>query len=101
MASGVLRGPGWQQYRLTSIPGQVIELRFPGRSSWREPEPQGAPVPPGDWYFQVGEAGVDEDGVVAAEVQRAGHGIGGDVQGAGGVEEVPPDPVGGRVLVAG
>jgi hypothetical protein len=27
-----------------------------------ESEAEGAPAPPGDWYFQVGEPGVDEDG---------------------------------------
>jgi hypothetical protein len=87
--------------RLTSIPGQVIELRLPvgGWSSWREPEAQGAPAPPGDWYFQVGEPGVDEGGVVAAQVQRAGDAVRADVQGAGGVQEVPPDLVGGGLLV--
>ena len=48
---------------LTSIPGQIIELRFPGvsggGSAWREPEPQGASVPPGDRGLEVGEPGVD------------------------------------------
>ena len=60
---------------LAWIPGQIIELRFgAGRSlpGW-EPEPEGAPVPPGDRGLQVGESGVDEGGVVAAQVQRAGE----------------------------
>ena len=57
-------------------------------------------MPPGDGDFQVGEAGVDEDGVVVAQVQRAGDAGFGDVQGAGGVQEVPPDGVGGGVFVA-
>jgi hypothetical protein len=39
--------------------------------------------------------------VVAAQVQRAGEVAFGDVQGAGGVEEVPPDPVRGGVFVPG
>jgi len=55
-ADGFLRGhegSGTQRtysYLLASIPGQVIELRFPGAwwSAWREAEPQGAAVPPGD-----------------------------------------------------
>jgi hypothetical protein len=34
-------------------------------------------------------------------VQGAGDAFGGDVEGAGGVEEVAPDPVGGGVFVAG
>jgi hypothetical protein len=34
---------------------------------------------------------------MAAQVQRAGDAVAGDVQGAGGIEEVPPDPVGGCV----
>ena len=88
---------------LTSIPGQIIELRFPaaGWLSWREPEPEGAAVPPGDGGFEFGESGVDEGGVVAAQVQRAGDAGGVDVQGAGGVEEVAPQGFGGGVLVAG
>jgi hypothetical protein len=51
--------------------------------------------------LQVGEACVDEDGVVAAQVERAGHLVVGDVQGAGGVQEVAPELVGGGGLVAG
>src|SRR5216110_3259776 len=94
--------PQRPQEQLASIPGQLIELRFPWWwSSWWEPEPQGAPVPPGDGDFEAGEAGVDEDGVVAAQVQRAGDGVAGDVQGAGGVQEVPPDLVRGGIFVSG
>ena len=49
----------------------------------------------------VGESGGDEDGVVGADVEVDGdRGVGG-VDGAGGVEEVPPEFVGGGVLVAG
>jgi hypothetical protein len=44
--------------------------------------------------LQVGEAAVDEDGVVAAQVERAGHLVVGDVQGAAGVQEVAPELVG-------
>jgi putative transposase len=51
--------------------------------------------------LQVGEAAVDEDGVVAAQVERAGHLVVGDVQGAAGVQEVAPELVGGGGLVAG
>ena len=51
--------------------------------------------------MEFGESGVDEGGVVAAQVQRAGDAVGADVQGAGGVEEVPPEGFGGGVLVAG
>src|SRR5260370_6244427 len=42
--------------RLTSIPGQIIELRFPAawRLPWRGPEPPGAPLPPSDWGFVGG-----------------------------------------------
>ncbi len=69
-------------------------------SSGREAEAQGPVVPPGDGDFEVGEAGVDEDGVVAAQVEGAGDGVRGDVQGAGGVQEVPPDGVGGGAFVA-
>src|SRR6266571_4823626 len=89
--------------RLASIPGPGIGLRFPesGRSAWREAEPQLAVLPPGDREFEVGEAGVDQDGVVAAQVQRAGDAGVVDVQGAGGVKEVPPDPLWGGGLVAG
>ena len=60
----------------------------------RESELQAAVVPPGDRDLEVGEAGIDEDGVVAAQVERAGDGVCGDVRGAGSVEEVPPDFVG-------
>src|SRR5262249_37571049 len=100
-AGGSFEGQHVCGSRLASIPGQVIELRFPwgGWSAWREPEAQGAAVPPGDRHLEVGEAGVDEDGVVAAQVQRAGDVVPGDVQGSGGVEEVPPDLVGGGVVV--
>ncbi len=41
-------------------------------SAWREPEAQGAAVPPGDGDFEVGEAVVDEDGVLGTQVERAG-----------------------------
>ena len=77
-------------------------MRFPGAwwSSWREAEAQGAPVPPGDLRLEVGETGVDEDGVVAAEIERAGDVVPGDVKGAGGVGEMPPDLVGGGIFVA-
>ena len=51
--------------------------------------------------MEFGESGVDEGGVVAAQVQRAGDLVLGDVQGAGGVEEVPPQGLGGGPLVAG
>src|SRR5258708_29514728 len=88
---------------MASTRGQFIELVFPGVwwSTWREPEPHCAAVPPGDGDFEVGEAGVDQDRVVAAQVQRAGDSVFGDVQGAGGVQEVLPDPVGGGGFVAG
>jgi hypothetical protein len=57
---------------LASIPGQLVGSLRPG-SAWWEPEPDGALVPTrGDRGLQVGEAGVDEGGVVAAQVQRAG-----------------------------
>jgi hypothetical protein len=51
--------------------------------------------------LRVGEAGVDEDGVVAAEGEVGGDAFWGDVEGAGVVEEVPPQGVRGGVLVAG
>lgn len=51
--------------------------------------------------FLFGVVGVDQLGVVAAEFERAGHALVGDVQGAGVVEEVPPDGVGGGGVVAG
>jgi hypothetical protein len=51
--------------------------------------------------LEVGEAGVDEDGVVAAQVQCAGDAVFGDVQGAGGVQEVPPVGFGGGFFVPG
>ncbi len=88
---------------LTSIPGQIIELKFGARRSlpWREPEPEDASVPSGDRGLQVGESGVDEGGVVAAQVQRAGDAGRVDVQGAGGVEEVPPEGFGCGMLVPG
>jgi hypothetical protein len=89
---------------LTSIPGAVVELRsgLPecGSSGW-EAEAQGAVVPPGDGDVEVGVAGVDEYWVVAAQVERAGHGVVGEVQGAAGVEEVAPDGVRGGGGVAG
>jgi hypothetical protein len=47
---------------LTSILGEINVLR----SSGREPELELAVVEPGDWGGLVGEAGVDEDGVVGA-----------------------------------
>ena len=51
---------------LTSILGQIVVLRFLGRSSWREAEVELAAVEPGDLGGLVGEAGVDQDGVVGA-----------------------------------
>jgi hypothetical protein len=57
---------------------------------WKEAE--GAAFPRG-WDVQVGKAAVDEAGVVAAQVKRAGLLVVGDVQGAGGVQEVPPELV--------
>jgi hypothetical protein len=48
--------------RLTSILGQIVVLRF--SAGW-ESEAQLAAVEPGDRGGLVGEAGVDEDGVVA------------------------------------
>ena len=54
---------------LTSIPGAEIELRLfarGGRLSGWEGELEGSVVPPWDWCFEVGVAGVDELGVVAA-----------------------------------
>src|SRR5258706_6506056 len=96
-----LRGKHRASVLLASIPGQVIGLRFSaaGWSAWREPEAQDVSVPPGDGDLKVGEACVDEDGVVAAQVQRAGDAGVVDVQDAGGVREVSPDPVGGGGLV--
>src|SRR6266516_2889560 len=70
-------------------------------SAWREGEAELAVLPPGDGQVEVGEATSDEDGVVAAEVECAGDVVVGDVQGAGGVQEVPPELVGGGVGVAG
>ena len=52
--------------RLTSILGQIVVLRFWGRLSRREAEAEFAAVEPGDRGGLVGEAGVDEDGVVGA-----------------------------------
>ena len=55
--------------QLTSIPGAVIELRLCAGGGWLsgwEGELEGSVVPPGDWGFEVGVAGVDELGVVAA-----------------------------------
>src|SRR5260370_41286259 len=71
---------------LTSIPGAVIELRLPqaGWSAWRESEPQAAAVPPGDRDLEVGEAGIDEDGGVAAQGHRAGGAVSGGGHGGGG-----------------
>jgi hypothetical protein len=54
---------------------------------------------PGDGDLEVGEAGVDEDGVVAAQGEVDGDGLGSDVQGAGAAKPpalpVPawPDPI--------
>lgn len=58
---------------LTTIPGAVIALRFDWAdwSAWREPEVQGAAGPPGYGDLEVGEPGVDEDGVLAAQAERA------------------------------
>lgn len=58
-------------------------------------------MPPGDRYLEVAEASVDQDWMVAAQVQCAGDPRVVDLQGAGGVQEVPPDPVRGGVLVSG
>ena len=90
---------------------EVWVARRPRGGSWRclagqwsagwESEAQGPAVPPGDGEFEVGEAGVDEDGVVAAQGEVGGDAVGGDLQGAGVVEEVPPDRVGGGAGVAG
>jgi hypothetical protein len=44
-----------------------------------ETEAQRPVSPPGDGHLQVGEAGIDEDGVVVAQVQRAGDAGLGDV----------------------
>ena len=55
--------------RLTSIPGAEIELRlfaWDERLSGWEGELESSVVPPWDWRFEVGVAGVDELGVVAA-----------------------------------
>jgi hypothetical protein len=49
----------------------------------------------------LGEAGVDQYGVVGADVQVEGERVVCEVEGAGAVEEVAPDPVGGGVLVVG
>ena len=49
----------------------------------------------------VGEAGVDQHGVVGAQAQVDGEGVVCEVEGAGAVEEVAPDAVRGGVLVAG
>ena len=55
--------------RLASIPGAEVELRLSAGSgqgsAWGEAEAEGAAFPPGDGDFEVGEAGVDEDGVLA------------------------------------
>src|SRR5208283_1806634 len=80
--------PLWRRgVRLASILGTENRLRswadrsvrLAGRGEWcrwqmsagREAEAQGPVVPPGDGDFEVGEAGVDEDGVVAAQVEGA------------------------------
>src|SRR5262245_51492789 len=76
----------------------VVSARW---SAWWEAVAEGSVVPPGDLYFEVAEAAVDEDGVVAAQVQCAGHPVRGDVQGAAAVQEVPPDGVGGDGVVSG
>jgi hypothetical protein len=65
------------------------------RLSGREAEAQRPAVPPRDGQLQVSKADVDEDGVVAAQGEVNGDGVRGDAQGAGVVEEVPPDGVGG------
>jgi hypothetical protein len=49
--------------------------------------------------LQVGDARVDGDGMVAAQVEGASDGVVGDVQGAADVEEVPPDLVRGGEVV--
>ena len=54
---------------LASIPGAEIVLRLFWRGGWLsgwEGELEGSVVPPGYWGFEVGVAGVDELGVVAA-----------------------------------
>jgi hypothetical protein len=54
---------------LASIPGAEIELRLfarDGRLSGWEGELESSVVPPWDWGFEVGVAGVDELWVVAA-----------------------------------
>jgi hypothetical protein len=68
-----IRDPPQRRYhhnpQLASIPGAEIELRLlvrGGRLSGWEGELQCSVVPPGDWGFEVGVAGVDELGVVAA-----------------------------------
>ena len=70
------------------------------RSARRETVAEGAAFPPWDGELEVGVAGVDEDGVVAAQGEVGGDAIRGDVQGSGVIEEVPPDGVGGGVRVA-
>ncbi|MGI5514641.1 hypothetical protein ACQEXF_38495 [Streptomyces sp. CA-106131] len=62
---------------------EVCSARF----SVGEAEAQGSVVPPVDGDLQVGEACVDQNGVMAAQVESAGHGVLADVQGSGGVEE--------------
>jgi hypothetical protein len=57
--------------------------------------------PTTDGNVEIGEADVDEHGVVAAQVQRAGDGVSGDEQSAGGVEEVSPDLVWSGIFVSG
>ncbi len=94
---------GTAGFPLTSILGQIIESSFLAAwwSAWRETEARGTSVPLGDRCLEVGESGVDEGGVVAAQVQRAGDAGVVDVQGAGGVEEVPPEGLAGGVFIPG
>ena len=60
-----------------------------------------AAVEPGDRGGLVGEAGIDQDGVVGADAEFEGERVVGEVEGAGAVEEVAPEAVGGGVFVAG
>src|SRR5687768_1522954 len=89
--------------RMRRRPSVSLDTRSDSRaevSAGWEAEAQLAAVDPGDRGGVVGEAGVDEDGVVGADVEVDGERVGGGVDGAGGVEEVAPDAVGGGVLVA-
>ena len=49
----------------------------------------------------VGEAGVDQYRVVGTDAELEDERVVGEVEGAGAVEEVAPEAVGGGVLVAG